>query len=133
MPTHPLSNAHPNSQKRGFGAAITVGTEAANVINVAIQLQMGDTALAEIGVVQAYLSDDSGGDGIAATAPSAGVAIGTDGSILVADVADKMWTLQSEADGDIDLDITDVGTPTFYLVVILPDGRIVVSDAITFA
>jgi len=39
----------------------------------------------------------------------------------------------SEADGDIDVDITDSGTPTMYLVLVLPNGKLAVSDAITFA
>ena len=57
---------------------------------------------------------------------------GTDGLLLE-------WTnnvsglVISEADGDIDVTLTDTGTPTFYLVLVLPNGRLVVSPAITFA
>jgi hypothetical protein len=47
--------------------------------------------------------------------------------------AAKGFTLISEADGDIDVNIKDTGTPTFYLNVILPDGTKKVSGAITFA
>lgn len=116
------------------GATLAVGAEAADVINVTIQLtDAAGNDLATIGVVHAYLSGDSGGDGILATAPTGGVAIGTDGAIVVEEVTNKAWILSSEADGDIDLDITDVGTPTMYLVVVLPSGEKVVSDAITFA
>lgn len=117
------------------GATITVGAEAANVINVAIQLTdaAGD-ALATVGHVVAFLSDASTGIGITAAAPDADVAIGTDGAILWEFVTDKAFMLQSEADGDIDLDIGDAtGTPTWYLVVLLPNGQKVISDAITFA
>lgn len=116
------------------GATITVGAEASNVINVAIQLEQPDGSdLDEFGYVFAYLSGDSGGDGVVGTAPTGAVAIGTDGSIIGEITAKKVLLLQSEADGDIDIDITDTGTPTFYLVVILPSGVKVVSDAITFA
>lgn len=116
------------------GATITVGAEATNVINVAIQLEQPDgTDLATIGVVHAYLSDSAAGDGVSTTAPTGGVALGTDGNILVEFTADKIFLLQSEADGDIDIDITDTGTPTFYLVVVLPSGEKVISGAITFA
>jgi len=116
------------------GVTITVGAEAANVVNVALQLEQADGSdLATIGVVEAYLSDDSGGDGITATAPSGGEAIGTDGSILASIVANKYWKLSSESDGDIDLDFTEAGTATWYLVVILPNGSKVISDALTFA
>lgn len=114
-------------------ATITVGTEATNVINVAIQLSDGNgDDLANVAGVYWYLSDDSGGDGISGTAPTGGVAIGTDGKIAEV-VANKCGWLISEADGDIDINITDTGTPTFYLVLILPSGEVVVSGAITFA
>lgn len=114
-------------------ATITVGTENTNVINVAIQLTDGNgDDLANAAAVYFYLSDDSGGDGISGTAPTGGVAIGTDGKIAEV-VANKCGWLISETDGDIDVDITDTGTPTFYLVLVLPSGKVVVSDAITFA
>ena len=114
---------------------ITVGAEAANVINVAIQLTGQDGAdLGAVGNVVAYLSDAATGVGITAGVPDGGVAIGTDGAVLVSHVTNAMWTLNSEVDGDIDLDITDTtGTPTWYLCVILPTGETKVSDAITFA
>jgi len=116
------------------GVTFVIGAEASDVINVGIQLtdsQGADIAIAAH--VRAYLSDSSAGVGIAATAPATSVAIGTDGAIIVADVAKLAWQLQSETDGDIDLDITETGTDTWYLVVVLPDGRQVVSGAITFA
>ena len=57
-----------------------IGVEGGNVINVGIQLNDGDAAaLAVRGAVRAYLSDDAAGDSVAATAPSGGVVIGTDG------------------------------------------------------
>jgi len=115
-------------------ATITVGTEAANVINVGIQLNDADgTALATVGVVEAYLSDSAAGDGLTATAPDGDIAVGTDGTILFESVTDKVFKLQSEADGDIDLDIGEAGVGTWYLIVLLPNGEKVVSGAITFA
>lgn len=41
--------------------------------------------------------------------------------------------LQSNATGEIDLNITKTGAATYYLVVHLPGGGVVVSSAITFA
>ena len=39
-----------------------------------------------------------------------------------------------EADGDIDITIGDAsGAATYYLVLVMPSGELVVSDAITFA
>ena len=112
--------------------AFVIGAEAANVINVAIQLK--DSAGADLAVrgsVLAYLSDDANGDSIAATAPSGGVAIGTDG-LAIPLVAGKAFQLVSEADGDIDLDITEAAADTWFLVLVTPDGKLVASTAITF-
>lgn len=113
-------------------ATIVVGAEAGNVINVAIQLK--DSAGADLAVrgsVLAYISDDANGDSVAGTAPDT-VAIGTDG-LAIPLIAGKAFLLVSEADGDIDIDITEDGADTWYLILKMPDGRLVASDAITFA
>lgn len=122
-------------QQAGAPAGVTfvIGAENTNAINVGLQLNdMLGTALAVRGSVVAYLSDDANGDSIAGTAPDGGWAIGTDG-LLIPMVANKAATLVSEADGDIDITITESAAATWYLVVVLPDGRLVVSEAITFA
>jgi len=117
------------------GVDFVIGSEAANVINVGLQLNdLDGDAMAVVSNVYAFLSDDSGGDSISAAAPDVSVGIGTDGAIIVEYTTDLAWTLQSEADGDIDLDIEDAtGTPTWHLVVVLPSGLQIVSAAITFA
>ena len=113
--------------------SFTVGAEAANSINVAIQLKNGVGGnRSERTCVFAYLSDDANGDSVAGTAPDGNVAIGTDG-VLIPVVADKAFMLVSEADGDIDLDIGESGADTWYLVVRLPNGDLIASDALTFA
>lgn len=118
---------------RVCGATFTIGDEAANSINVGIQLtDAAGSDLDERCTVLAYLSDDANGDSVAATAPDGNVAVGTDG-VLIPVVADKAFYLTSEADGDIDLDVGETGTDTWYLIVVLPDGTLVASDAITFA
>jgi hypothetical protein len=111
----------------------TVGTESTNVINLGLQLNdAGGTALATRASVVVYLSDDANGDSIAATAPDGGWAIGTDG-VEIPLVTNKASIFVSEADGDIDIDITESGAATFYAVAILPTGKLVASGAITFA
>lgn len=114
--------------------SFTVGAEVDNSINVAIQLKNGIGGnRSERTAVFAYLSDDANGDSIAGTAPDGNVAIGTDG-VLIPVVADKAFYLISESDGDIDLDIgLTTGADTWYLVVVLPNGDLKVSGAITFA
>ena len=116
------------------GATITVGAESSDTINVGIQLTKSDgDDIATVGIVEAYLSDSATGDGLTATAPDGDIAIGTDGTILFESVTDKVFKLQSEADGDIDLDIGEAAGGTWYLILLLPTGEKVISDAITFA
>lgn len=111
---------------------ITVAAAVGDVINVALQLNdAAGTALATRASVFAYLSDDANGDTIAGTAPDGHVAIGTDG-LAIPLVTDKAWLLTSEADGDIDLSITESGADTWYLIVVLPNGKLAASGAITF-
>jgi hypothetical protein len=45
----------------------------------------------------------------------------------------KEWDLTSESDGDIDLNITESGARTMYLILMLPNGLLQASGAITFA
>jgi hypothetical protein len=116
-------------------ATITVGTEADNSINVAVQLTdaNGDN-VAAIHHLLVYLSDQDDGTDVSAGAPDADVAIGTDGVILLEYTTDLVFQVQTDATGAFDFDIGDTtGTPTWYLVVVLPNGQQVVSDAITFA
>jgi len=121
------------SEESAASATMVVGAEAADTINVAIQLKDGGGSdLAVRGSVLAYLSDDANGDSVAGTAPSGHVAVGTDGLAMHL-VTDKVFLLTSESDGDIDLNIVEAGADTWYLVIVLPDGTLSVSDAITFA
>jgi hypothetical protein len=47
--------------------------------------------------------------------------------------APKMFELVSESDGDIDINITESGVATWYLILVMPNGSLVASNAITFA
>lgn len=113
-------------------ATITVGADAGTTAAVTIQLLdgAGDEIATRAGVF-AYLSDDANGDSIAGTAPSGGVAIGTDG-LAIPVVAGKAFYLVSEADGDIDLVVTEAGADVWYLILVMPSGELVASGAITF-
>jgi hypothetical protein len=125
----------PYSQRAIANATFpTIGAEIANVITVAVQLKSDQgTDLAVRGSVQWYLSDDAAGDVLVATAPDGGVAGGTDGWTSPT-VTGKRGQSVSENDGDIDIAITHAaGAKTVYLNIILPDGTIKTSPAITFA
>lgn len=122
-------------QNLHLDAAITVGAENTNAINVAVQLKSdkGQQAIATRRHVRAFLSGASTGATVLGSAPNGGAAIGTNGAIIASIVANKVFDIVTDASGRFDLTITDSGTPTMYLVVVMPNGRLVVSGAITFA
>lgn len=120
-------------------ATIDVGEEDTNVINVAIQLT--DKAGQDLAVrasLVAYLSDDANGDSVCATKPSSDWAIGTDGLLLLMTGGEAstdtglVGFLVSESNGAIDLNITNDTADTFYLILVMPDGTLQASGAITF-
>jgi hypothetical protein len=115
-----------------MSVAFTVGTEATNAINVAMQFYDGaGKELTERKAVHWWLASNAAGDTIA-SAPSSGIAIGTDGT-LIESVNNVSGILITEADGDADVTLTDNTTGTWYLVIKLPSGSLAVSSAITFA
>lgn len=116
-----------------MGCTFNIGTEGTNTILVSMQLtDAAGAALAVSAAVHAYISDDADGSSLVATAPSGGWAITTDG-LLIPIVTNKAAILISEADGDIAVTLTETGTKTVYIVVILPSGKLAISGAVTFA
>lgn len=115
------------------GATITVGDETTNVRPITIQLTDAngdDIAYVETVELILFLTADK--LAFVVTGGSTGIAVGTDGAIQ-ARVAKKAWIATSEADGDIDLTWTDTGTEAAFLGVRLPNGNIIVSDALANA
>ncbi len=111
-----------------------VGSEADDMINIGMQFTDADgTAVAEVVVATVYLSDVATGIGIAATAPDTAVTAGTDGAVLAVVVTDKVLLMQSEADGDLDLLLDESSVDTWYVCVVLPNGTLAISAAVTFA
>lgn len=117
-----------------FGnVAFTINAE--NTDTITVNLQFKDHNNNEIGIPVSgrfYIADDSIGLDVAATALSGGFTAGTDGSVSSL-VTGKQGLFNTEADGDLDLNLIHSGAKTCYLVVVLPSGGIVVSNAITFA
>ena len=117
--------------------SFSVGSESTEAITVSCQFK--DAAGADMTsarCLRAYLSADSAGQ-TAASSSGLTVTSGTDGltQVSVDSNSINMLWLTSEADGDVDVVITDAsgGTTTNYLNVITPDGKIHTSGAITFA
>jgi hypothetical protein len=112
-------------------ASIVVGAEASDVRTITIQLK--DAAGADMAVrtaVTIAVLLDANGDAFVVTGGSTGIAIGTDGALHTI-TAKKLFLAISEADGDIDLTWTDTGTEAAYLAVILPNGKMIISTALT--
>lgn len=124
-----------NTRNLKIKPVFTIGAEnaGAGTINVGVQLVNRDNGneISERVSVLWYLSADANGDAIG-TAPSGGSAIGTDG-LLIEWTAQLAGIVTSEADGDIDITFTEAGALTNYLVLVMPDGKLYVSGAITHA
>lgn len=115
------------------GATIGVGAEVGDDITVTIQFTDAEGAdMATPVAVPWYLSDDAAGLDPATAAPDGGAAIGSDGA-LIESVANLSGLMVSEADGDVDIIFTDAGTLTKYLVLVMPNGSLAISAAITHA
>ena len=104
----------------------TVGAEAGNAITVNLQFWSGaedQVATAPV-VALVYLSTDAAGQALEIA--SSAMAMGTDGTLLLsaATAVTQMWII-SEADGDADVVVTDTGTTTIYLNVVLDGVRTV--------
>lgn len=122
-----------NSRDIKLSALFTIGAESANTITVNIQLldRENRNEIAERAAVGFYLSADANGDSTAVAATS--LVGGTDG-IMQEFISNSAGRLVSEVDGDIDVVVGDAsGVATYYLVLVMPDGKLIVSSAITFA
>lgn len=118
-------------------ATITVdaeGTAGADTHIVTVQLKDANAVnLAVRGGLQAFLSDDANGDSLVATAPSGAVVISTNGWLHDAAGTKKAFRVTSEANGLIDLSIAEAGAKTLYLGLVMPNGTLKMSGAVTFA
>jgi hypothetical protein len=116
-----------------LGVTITVAAEDTNVVNVAIQVIGGDDQDVDANVhLLVWLTDTEGAAVVPGTAPSGGTAVGATGVVLVELTADVLFLAVTDANGNLELDVTEAGAATWYLNVGLPGGGVVVSDVLTF-
>lgn len=120
----PSRNPNVASQIPNF----TLGAEASNARNILVTFP---NAPGRMHVV-AYLSSDANGDVVHATAPQSGWAVGANGSLLATITTNKMAHWLTEADGTLNIVITDTGTYTCYLNVCVGGAKFT-SAAIAFA
>ena len=114
-------------------ASITVGAAHTSAVAATIQLKdyLGD-ALAVSGSVIAFLTSDAAGLDINTTALTTDMVIVTNGSLAIL-LANKVYLLTSEANGTIGVQLGyTTGAKDFYLVIILPSGKKVVSSKFEF-
>ena len=118
-----------------LGISFSVGTEATNAITTAITVT-GAVSAASMGAAVAlpfYISSDAAGQVLEAGTDLA-LTAGTDGLVILSGGDSKVYgTLVTETTGEMDLIITDTGIDTYYINVIMPDGRVGTSAGITFA
>jgi len=109
---------------------ITVGTESTSVINVAVQWNdLAGTAVTGAVCSRIYFTTDAAGQTMASLA----AAVGTDGTILhVSEASVPSYVCTSEADGDLDLNVTKAGAYTAYMHIVNPDGSLTTSSVLTF-
>ncbi|MET0039894.1 MAG: hypothetical protein ABW041_07110 [Dehalococcoides mccartyi] len=117
-----------------ISATITVGADTTGAFPVSVQLT-GPTGkdLREARAVQYYLATDATGDTLVTDGTdTSDITIGTDGTIIAETRADVAGVVKSEADGDIDFVITVLTTKKAYLVLIMPDGELVISAEMAY-
>jgi tryptophan synthase beta subunit len=114
-------------------ATITVGAEISNARAISVQFLDANGANMD-GIVRCELHVllDAAGADFVATGGSTGIAAGASGKIL-ATVAKKIFKAYSTAAGLLAISWTDTGTEAAYLGVLLPNGRMVISSALTNA
>jgi len=115
------------------GATIVVGAAHTSAIAATIQLtDVNGDDMAVAGTVMAYLASDALGLDINATALTTDMVAVTDGSVAIL-LANKVYMLVSEANGDIGVQLGyTTGALDFYLVIVLPNGKRIVSTKFEF-
>lgn len=114
-------------------ATITVGAESSNVRAITIQLKNGwGRNINFAAEVELAVLLNAAGTDFVATGGSTGIEAGASGKLQQI-IAKKRFKARSTAAGVIALTWTDTGTEAAYLGVILPNGKQVVSSALTNA
>ncbi len=110
---------------------ISVGAESSDTIAVTVQVQdIQGNNLAGNYLIRAWLADSQYA-AECVTGPNSGTSW-TSGTVLETQTSDKRWLVITDSTGKAVIDISDTGTPTYYLNVEI-DGKIYASSAITFS
>lgn len=113
-----------------YNATITPGAAHIDTVEIAIQLKdYADNNLTVPNAVRAYLASDAAGLTVSTTNGTTDLVAGT-GSVAIL-AAYKAYLLVSDATGAIVVTLVkDDGAKDYYLVLVLPNGKRVVSSKI---
>lgn len=126
-----LAKAYSVLNQTARDAAITIGAEDANVRAITVQLKdAAGNALTASAVFRLIVFTTAAMTALS-SGGSTGVAIGANGLILFTEVAKKVFLVKSDDTGLWTGTYTDTGTDAAFLAVALPDGRLIVSSAMT--
>jgi len=128
-----------NGNELGGVRVVAISAEAANARTVSLQFfSKNKKEMTDKVAVTAYISSDANGDALEADSATLSFSAGTDGIVAPLAATDAVGNtvllLVSEDDGDVDLIITQTsGADTHYVNILLPNGEVFTSQAITFA
>ena len=100
-----------------------------------VNIQLKDFAgndLTRAASVMAWVSSTATGQDPSALSGEIALTGSGDGAVLIF-LTHYFYQLISEADGDIDVTITDTGSTAQYLTLVMPNGKLVVSQHLVFA
>jgi len=119
----------PDSLATSITAAVKVGST--RLVTVTMK-DAKARPISGITRVLLWLSDAANGAGLCAAAPSGGIALATNGTILNPTVAGKYLDCQTDTTGVLTLNVTEATSKTFYVCITFPDGSMNVPFALAF-
>jgi hypothetical protein len=112
---------------------VMIGQQANDTIRVTLQLQdQSGNPVARRWLGEVWLADSAYGD-LAAAAPDGGATVAVGQQLGSQLVANKHLKAVASADGTIALDITDSGTPTYYVMAVGGGADLTAGEPVTFA
>ena len=109
---------------------IAIGAEDTNVRIITVTPLDANGNAVEASIMYRLVLFTSAAGAALATGGSTGIAINTDGLIVVTHTAKLVFDLITEDDGTLDLKWTDTGTEAVFLCFQLPNGNLVWSASI---
>jgi len=120
--------------RNDISAVITVADNTTVTPEVSVQFYgRSETALAEAVTFHWFLTTDAGAQTLCTdSTDTSEIAIKTNGTILVEDVADVMGVAVSKATGLADFVVTVVTEKQAVFNVVMPNGKLAQSDVMTY-